>query len=84
MPLAVQLTEEQVLAFLKAITAPVRLVLPEHGFPYDPQIMKKRYETISDIEMISFPGTHHVHLDHPELVADYFRIFFEKLRNKLP
>ncbi len=78
-PSALQLTEEQVLAFLREISAPVRLVRPEQGFPFNLALMKKRYETIKNIDMITLPGNHHVHLDNPQPVADYFSPFFDKL-----
>ena len=80
LPPALQLTEEQVLAFLSAISAPVGLIRPAQGFPFNQTFMKKQYETIKDIEMLTIPGNHHVHLDNPQLVADYFFPFLEVKR----
>lgn len=64
-----RLTEDHVLAFLRAIRAPVLLVSAEHGWPHDPAVVRRRMDTVARLDQVVLPGHHHVHLDDPEPVA---------------
>lgn len=75
MPSAMHLTEEQSLAFLSAITAPVCIIRPEPGFPFPSEIMKERIKQIKQCEVFRIPGGHHVHLDAPETVVSCLNTF---------
>lgn len=75
-PSALQLTEEQTLAFLREIKAPVTIIRPEPGFPFSEAIIRGRLEAIPHIEIEKIPGQHHVHLDDPENVASILHRVF--------
>lgn len=64
------LTESQVLAYLKAIRAPVSLVVAEEGLiPIDHPGFQRRREAVAELQVDRLPGHHHLHLDDPEPVA---------------
>lgn len=67
---ALRLTEEQVLAFLRRIRCPVLVVRAADGWPTDPEQTQARYEAIPDRRLLRVAGGHHVHLAHPERLAD--------------
>jgi pimeloyl-ACP methyl ester carboxylesterase len=64
-----RLTENQVLAFLAAITCPVLAVRALQGWPFPEEVVRARLETIQNLETAEVEGGHHVHLTHPERVA---------------
>lgn len=70
------LTEEQAIAFLSEITAPMTVIRPEPGFPFSDEIIQRRVNAISHLNIEKIPGHHHVHLDDPEPVANIFNRFF--------
>jgi pimeloyl-ACP methyl ester carboxylesterase len=71
-----RMTEEQVLAFLRAIACPVLLIEAEQGWPYLGDIMRGRVAAVTTIETVKLPGRHHLHLDDPEPVAELLARFF--------
>lgn len=68
-PSSMQLTDSQVLAFIRNITAPVTLIRPKSGFDYSPADMHTRVKCLQDVSLIEIEGHHHVHLQYPGLVA---------------
>jgi pimeloyl-ACP methyl ester carboxylesterase len=70
-----RLTEEQVLAFLGSIQCPVLAVRAEEGWPFPEQVGARRLGAIADIRTVRAEGGHHVHLTHPERVAQLIREF---------
>jgi pimeloyl-ACP methyl ester carboxylesterase len=70
-----RLTENQVLAFLSAITCPVLAVRALQGWPFPMDVVKGRLETIQRLETAEIEGGHHVHLTHPERVAPLINEF---------
>lgn len=64
-----RLSEDHVLAFLRAIRAPVLLVSATEGWPHDPALFARRVEAVADLSHVTLPGHHHVHLDDPDPVA---------------
>jgi pimeloyl-ACP methyl ester carboxylesterase len=69
------LTDEQVLAYLGAIQAPVLLVLAENGIFSDKEYLKRRCDMIKLLKQVTIKGSHHVHLDDPVPVAQSLRSF---------
>ncbi len=63
------LTDEQVLAYLEAIQAPVLLVLAENGIFSDKDYLERRCEKIKLLKQTILAGSHHIHLDDPMPVA---------------
>ncbi len=70
-------TENQVRAFLSAISCPVLAVRALEGWPFPEDIVKARLALIPDLERVEVEGGHHVHLTHPERVAPVINRFFE-------
>ncbi len=64
-----RLTENQVLAFLSAITCPVLAIRALQGWPFPEDIVMARLAVIRHLETAEIEGGHHVHLTHPERVA---------------
>lgn len=63
-------TEEQVLAVLRGVRAPTGLILAEPAQPYMPRAgMDHRIAQVADIEVARLAGTHHLHMENPQLVA---------------
>lgn len=76
-PSALQLTEEQTIAFLEEITAPIMVVRPEPGFPFPEDIINRRIDAVKHLKIHRLAGEHHVHLDNPIEVAAALNAFFE-------
>ncbi|WP_280236886.1 alpha/beta fold hydrolase [Nocardia cyriacigeorgica] len=62
------LTEEQVLAFLGAITAPTLLVTAERSSLVEPYY-PARIGTVPKLRQVTLPGGHHLHIENAEAVA---------------
>ncbi|MBS0286571.1 MAG: alpha/beta hydrolase [Proteobacteria bacterium] len=77
MPLAQLLTEEQVLAYLREITAPVCYIKAQAGYPFLPEITLNRFNAIKQIMLYELPGQHHLHLDAAESVATAIHSFLK-------
>lgn len=70
-----RLTEAQVLAFLRAIRCPALLVRATGGLPVATPAMQARLAEVAGLEYVEIAGSHHVHLETPEPVADAIRSF---------
>lgn len=58
----VRLTEDQVVAFLSAISAPVLVIAAKQGII--PKVwVEKRVKSIKDAKLVSIPGHHHFHAE---------------------
>ena len=68
-----RMTEEQVLACLRAIACPVLLVRASDGFPFAPKAESARVAALREAMVVELPGGHHLHLDTPEPVAAAIR-----------
>lgn len=65
-----RLTEEQVSAFVSAVSVPVLLLRAQSGFTAAADIFEKRWQRIKQGQLVSIPGGHHFHLDEsPEATA---------------
>jgi len=62
-------TEEQVQAILSAIPCPTLAVLADNGYLAGRDTTDVRLGCIEQLETITLPGNHHVHMDTPEPVA---------------
>jgi pimeloyl-ACP methyl ester carboxylesterase len=79
LPSRLRMTEEQVLAILRAVTCPVLLVRGAEGFAFAPKAESARVAALRGAELIELPGGHHLHLDEPEPVAAAIREFLAPL-----
>ena len=75
-------TENQVLAFLSAISCPVLAVRARQGWPFPKDIVMARLAVIPHLERAEVEGGHHVHLTHPERAAPLIRDFFSATRRE--
>jgi pimeloyl-ACP methyl ester carboxylesterase len=73
-----RLTEDQVLAFLAAITCPVLALRALQGWPFPEDLVAARLATIKNLETAEIEGGHHVHLTHPDRVAPLINRFFSR------
>jgi pimeloyl-ACP methyl ester carboxylesterase len=70
-------TNEVMLAFLQGITAPVLLITAENGTLRKRPYFQSRCNAIKDIQIVTLPGHHHLHLDEPSPVATAICSFLE-------
>lgn len=62
-PSVMMFTEEQVLAFVAAVTAPTLLIRAEHGLLANFDRWQTRFETLGNVRCLDIDGGHHCHLD---------------------
>ncbi|HET6582699.1 MAG TPA: alpha/beta hydrolase [Nannocystaceae bacterium] len=74
-----RLVEEQVLAFLGRITCPALLVRASVGLPVETPEMRARLAAVAHWRQVMVEGSHHVHLEAPELVAAPIAAFLAEL-----
>lgn len=75
----VRLTEEQILAILKGISAKTLLVLAQPEAPYLPrETMQRRIDCVSNIEVHRIAGGHHLHLEDAAPIAALIAKFIAK------
>jgi pimeloyl-ACP methyl ester carboxylesterase len=67
----VRMTPEQVLSFLRGISAPTLLVVADDGIPYPEELARAYVRAVEGIRVVNVPGRHHVHLDAPEVVLPH-------------
>ncbi|GAB4348539.1 MAG: alpha/beta fold hydrolase [Gammaproteobacteria bacterium] len=72
----IYLTEEQVCAFLSRIEAPTLLIRGETGLDAPQQRWEARARVVPDIECLTLPGGHHLHMESPQPVAEAINRFF--------
>lgn len=67
-----RLAESQIHALLRGIAAPTALLLARPATSYLPSApMARRAECVADIATTPMDGGHHLHLEHPQAVADW-------------
>jgi pimeloyl-ACP methyl ester carboxylesterase len=74
-----RLVEAQVLAFLTAITCPALLVRATAGLPFYSAELEARVAAVAGWRHATVEGSHHVHLEAPDLVAAPIAAFLEEL-----
>ena len=72
-----RLTEDQVRAFLSEIACPTMLLLGESSQARKMAIITERQPFVSQLDVRTLPGGHHLHLEHPEEVAEAFNEFLQ-------
>ncbi len=70
------LTEDHVLAFLRAIRCPVLAIRARDGWPFPAEVIAARLAAIAELQQLEVSGGHHVHLTDPAAVAPAIRRFF--------
>lgn len=70
----IYLTEEQVLAHLRRITAPTLLLLGETGYHTEARL-QQRAAAIPNLTCQMIPGGHHPHLEQPQTAAEAINAF---------
>jgi len=71
------LSEGQVHACLRRITADSLLVRAREGYPFDPAMFARRVQSLPNLRVVEVEGGHHVHLEHPARVAPALRALFQ-------
>ncbi|MEX2664742.1 alpha/beta fold hydrolase [Candidatus Uabimicrobium amorphum] len=69
----IRLTEEQVLSVLSKIECPVILFKAHDGITYDEAQVEKRCRAIKQLEIVEIPGSHHMHMEHPQQIAAHLK-----------
>jgi pimeloyl-ACP methyl ester carboxylesterase len=75
-PSRLRFSEDQVRAFLRAITCPTLLILASDGLEMPPAY-RERTSEVQRIQVVVKEGGHHLHLDHPERVGPAIQEFFK-------
>ena len=70
LPSLTYFTEEQVLAYLAAITAPTLIVEAEEGILQENDLLIKRKSVFQNLTIVVTAGGHHVHMSHAAVVAN--------------
>jgi pimeloyl-ACP methyl ester carboxylesterase len=86
LPSPMYAVEEQVLAYLRGVTAPTLVIWAEdRNYPVDMNKQRHRQSMIPDLVVVHVQGTHHVHLDAPERVLPHILAFLfpERIKSKL-
>lgn len=74
-----RLVEDQVLAFLRAITCPTLFIRAQDSHFADGAVLDARLAAIADLHTEALPGGHHLHLERPDAVAPLIASFLERL-----
>ncbi len=69
-------TQEQVLAFLKRISAPTLLLRASKGNLWKRPYMQERYDIMRNLTLVDVSGPHHVHMENARKVAEHALSFF--------
>ncbi len=72
-----RLTEEQVISFCKNISCPTLLILGKQSMYPIATIYEERKKAVPNLTEINLDGGHHLHLDHPELIASAILTFLK-------
>ncbi|MED5432165.1 MAG: alpha/beta fold hydrolase, partial [Pseudomonadota bacterium] len=74
---SLRLTEEQVEGFVRAIQAPVCLILGEEGMGGN-GMFDHRLDWLPQARVVRLPGRHHLHMEAPEAVATAITAFLDE------
>ena len=74
-------TEAQVRAVLGAVACPTLAVIASDGFLAGRPDTEARLACLADLETLTLPGHHHVHMDDPAPVAAAIARFLERLES---
>lgn len=77
---AARMTEEQICCFLENIEAPVLAIMAQDSrFQEFAKRIGGRVDHIKNLELVQVSGGHHVHMDHPEIVARHVLPILSKI-----
>lgn len=62
-PSTMMFTEEQVMAFVRSVTAPTLLIRAEHGLLASFERWQKRFDALENVRCLDIDGGHHCHLE---------------------
>jgi pimeloyl-ACP methyl ester carboxylesterase len=70
LPSHLRITEEAALSIVAAVEAPTLLIAADPAPPYfTPQMRAARMTRLRDGRLVVLPGSHHLHMEQPEVVA---------------
>lgn len=72
------MTEGQVLSCLTGISAKSCLIKASKGYEFDQEILQKRVTAVKDLQIFTFKGGHHIHMEEPEAVAQCLNSFYQE------
>jgi len=76
LPTAMRLSEAQIDDLLAAIECPTQVIYATPAQAYYPEPLRsERISLLRDGRLAVFPGTHHLHMEHPQRVAEVIRTF---------
>lgn len=76
LPTAMRLSEAQIDDLLAAIECPTQVIYATPAQAYYPEPLRsERISLLRDGRLAVFPGTHHLHMEHPQVVAEVIRTF---------
>ncbi|WP_315385218.1 alpha/beta hydrolase [uncultured Stenotrophomonas sp.] len=76
LPTAMRLSEAQIDDLLAAIECPTQVIYASPAQSYYPEPLRsERIKLLRDGRLDVFPGTHHLHMEHPQIVADVIARF---------
>lgn len=76
LPTAMRLSEAQIDDLLAAIECPTQVIYATPAQIYYPEPLRsERISLLRDGRLAVFPGTHHLHMEHPQVVAGVIRTF---------
>lgn len=76
LPTAMRLSEAQIDDLLAAIECPTQVIYATPAQSYYPEPLRsERIKLLRDGRLAVFPGTHHLHMEHPQVVGDVIRGF---------
>ncbi|KTC86142.1 MULTISPECIES: alpha/beta fold hydrolase [Legionella] len=72
-----RLTENQVLSCLNNIRTKSCLIWADKGFDFNQESIKRREAAVKNLEVYHLEGGHHVHMEHPDTVAQCLEEFYK-------
>jgi pimeloyl-ACP methyl ester carboxylesterase len=76
LPTAMRLSEAQIDDLLAAIECPTQVIYATPAQSYYPEPLRsERIGLLRDGQLAVFPGTHHLHMEHPDVVGEVIRRF---------
>ncbi|WP_411852663.1 alpha/beta fold hydrolase [Stenotrophomonas sp. LGBM10] len=76
LPTAMRLSEAQIDDLLAAIECPTQVIYATPAQSYYPEPLRsQRIALLRDGRLAVFPGTHHLHMEHPQQIGDVIRGF---------
>lgn len=82
-PSPFRMTNEHVFAFLRRVKSPTLMVMATHGWPFPAELVDGAEQALREcnensVTRLTVPGSHHVHLEEPEIVAKHVTAFLSQ------